>query len=125
MTHDTRAILRLLADGHAPEDLPRLLPGLAPADLRRAAQEALASIDAAPRVETRDERIARLRRTHPRAYAPWTEEEDASLLRRFDEGARSSDLSKELGRPLNAIRVRLEKWLGPSWKRRGAAPEDP
>ena len=40
------------------------------------------------RLETRDERIARVRRTWARAFEPWSEDEDARLLRRYDEGAR-------------------------------------
>lgn len=118
----TRAILRLLAEGTPLDRLLAERPDLTTEDLRRAAAEALAALDH-PRPETREERIRRLREKHARAFEPWSEDEDAHLLRRFDEGARLADLSREMHRPPNAIRIRLEKWLGPAWRTRGAAPE--
>ena len=117
----TRAILRLLAEGMPPERLLAERPDLTPDDLRRAAAEALAALEH-PRPETREERIARLRETHARAFEPWSEDEDAHLLRRWDEGARLADLARETQRPPNAVRIRLERWLGPSWRSRSVEP---
>lgn len=118
-----RELLTLLARGHTLEEALYLRPDWPRDDLSRAATQALAALGDAPaRVETRAERVARVRRTHPRAFEPWTEDEDARLLRRFDEGARVADLARELGRPPGAVRMRLERWLGPSWRDRGAGP---
>ena len=111
-----RLLLRLLAEGQPLEEASR---ELTPEGVRAAAKLALDALKTRPRVESRAERIARLREKHPRAYEPWSEDEDAHLLRRFDEGARVADLSRELMRQPNAIRARLERWLGPSWKERG------
>jgi hypothetical protein len=116
-----RDVLRLLAEGVPPERLLQERPDLTREDVRRAAAEALAALESPPS-ETRGQRIARIRETHARAFEPWSEDEDAHLLRRFDEGARLADLSREMLRPPNAIRIRLEKWLGPSWRTRGAGP---
>lgn len=117
----TRDVLRLLAGGVPPDRLLRERPGLTLEDVRRAAAEALAALDHPP-PETREQRIARIRERHARAFEPWSEDEDAHLLRRFDEGARLGELAREMMRPPNAIRIRLEKWLGPSWKARGTGP---
>jgi hypothetical protein len=113
----TRSILRRLAEGKAEE----VLRDVDPEALKRAAAEALAAIDHPP-PETREQRITRIREKHPRAFEPWSEDEDAHLLRRFDEGTQPADLAREMHRPPNAIRLRLEKWLGPSWRTRGAGP---
>lgn len=114
----TRTILTLLSEGRSTDAILSQRPELGPADIARAAAHALAALDgAAPsRVESRNERIARMRQTHPRAYAPWTEEEDARLLFRFNEGLSVAEIARALGRQPNAIRLRLEKWLGTEWR---------
>ena len=117
----TRALLRLLAEGASVERLLKDHPDLTPEDVRRAAAEALAALERQGG-GSRAERIARMREKHPRAYEPWSEDEDAHLLRRWDEGTRVADLARETMRPPNAIRARLEKWLGPSWRARHAGP---
>lgn len=117
----TRDVLRLLAGGVPPDRLLHERPGLTLEDVRRAAAEALAALDH-PAPESREQRIRRIRETHARAFEPWSEDEDAHLLRRHDEGARLAELSREMLRPPNAVRIRLEKWLGPAWRTRGAAP---
>lgn len=121
MDHEERhrTILFLLSEGRTTKEILQMHPDLRPEDVMAAAARGLEAMEAAPRVESRAERVARVRERHPRAFEPWSEEEDARLLRRFDEGAKAADLAKELGRPPNAVRIRLEKWLGPSWKKRG------
>lgn len=145
MTDDTHlAILSLLAEGH---DIPAILhqhPTLTRDDIQAAAALALTTLESGPRVETaasgasedhdahtcphvivrvetRAERIQRLQQTHARAYAPWTDEEDARLVQRWDEGARISELARELGRQPGALRQRLERHLGPKWRDRPRA----
>lgn len=117
----TRHILRMLSEGRTQEEVLRLRPELTKEDLAAAAAAALEAMEGAKerRGESRQERVARLRQTHPRAYEPWTDEEDARLLRRHDEGARIAELAREMGRPPAAVRARLDRWLGPSWRTRG------
>lgn len=108
----TRAILYLLYDGLDPDDILALHPTLTRDDVSRAAGEGLAALECreAPRVETREERIARLRVTSPRAYEPWRPEEDRTLLELAGQDRTVRQLAAELGRPRGAIVRRLEKW---------------
>lgn len=121
----SRAILSLIAQGHDVPDILAQHATLTPEDVQAAAAEALRTLEEGPRVETRAERIERLRQRWPNAYAPWTDDEDARLVQRWDEGARLAPLSRELGRPPGAIRARLERHLGPRWheRHRATAPD--
>ncbi|GAB2820923.1 hypothetical protein GCM10022221_18590 [Actinocorallia aurea] len=53
--------------------------------------------------------VAALRTRYPKAYFPWTQEEDARLLGRLGEGAQIEALCAELGRGRNAVLARLVK----------------
>lgn len=114
-----RAILYLLYEGHDVPEILDLHPTLTRDDVARAAGEGLAALEgaAAPRVETREERVARVRQTHPNAFAPWSPDEDRRLREEFDAGAGVAALARAFGRPSGAIRMRLEK-LGVPPRRR-------
>jgi ATP-dependent DNA helicase PIF1 len=58
------------------------------------------------------EKIAKMRETHPRAYMPWTDEDDATLKTEFQNGADIKALSKKLGRHEGSITMRLQKHFG-------------
>ncbi|MEA3202104.1 MAG: hypothetical protein QOE90_3532 [Thermoplasmata archaeon] len=107
----SRAILYLLYEGHTHEEILALHPTLTRDDIARAAGEGLAALETQglARVESRAERIARLRVTHPNAYAPWSAEEDARLLALAAEDRTIRQMAAELGRHAGAIRARLEK----------------
>lgn len=120
----TRVILELMAEGRTSDDVLRMRPYLTPQDVTRAARDALVAITAGPRTETRAERVERVRKMHPRAFEPWSDDEDGQVLRRFDEGGKIAAIARETGRPPGAIRTRLEKWLGPSWRERRIGPAD-
>lgn len=111
----TRAILYLLSEGRSPRAIVQANPGLSMLDVQAAAAEGLAALEA-PRVETRDERIARVRMTHPHAFEPWSAQDDAYLKEEFAAGATIAALGRAFGRPPGAIRARLEK-LGVAWRR--------
>ncbi len=58
--------------------------------------------------------VEEIRRSHQRAYEPWTSEEELQLKEMHREGRSAADLAKHFGRKPNAIRLRLEKLgLGP------------
>lgn len=107
----SRAILYLLYEGRAADEIFQMHPNLTAFDLARAAGEGLRALEeeAKLRVETRDERIARIRQRHPRAFLPWSEEEDARLALRWQEGASVAELMRALARPRGAITMRIEK----------------
>lgn len=121
-----RAILALVRDGRGLYEILQAHPEWTGADVRAAAEAALRALDGQPaagaRIETRQQRIERLRQRCPKAYAPWDAEEDALLVRRWIEGSKVAHLARELGRQPNAVRARLEKRLGPNWKEVRALP---
>ena len=112
-TDTTRAILSLLAEGLDVADILRQHKALSELDVQQAAGEALAALELG---ESREARIARVRRTHPRAFMPWERGEDARLMEAFAHGAPLAHIARELQRPPGAIRARLERQLGSDWR---------
>ena len=55
------------------------------------------------------EKLAALREKHPRAYTPWSDEDDTALKAEFAKDENQQKLSKKLGRQPSAIRARLIK----------------
>lgn len=53
--------------------------------------------------------VQEIRKRYPKAYAPWTDEEDNELLKKYKIGISSRELAKIFGRQAGAIRSRLEK----------------
>ena len=55
------------------------------------------------------ERMAEIRKKHPNAYLPWSQDEDDALVLRFKAGATQEELVKDFGRQPGSIQMRLEK----------------
>ena len=53
-----------------------------------------------------------MRKTHPNAYKPWENADDALLKQEFQNGKNIKELSKALGRHEGSIKMRLEKHFG-------------
>ncbi len=58
------------------------------------------------------EKIAKMRETHPNAYKPWLDTDDATLKQDFQNGISVKDLSQKLGRHEGSIIMRLQKHFG-------------
>jgi len=58
------------------------------------------------------EKIAKMRETHPNAYKPWTAQDDAALKTGFVNGETLKSLSGQLGRHEGSIKIRLQKHFG-------------
>lgn len=58
------------------------------------------------------EKIAKMRETYPNAYRPWSTDDDAKLMEKFQLGANIEKLSQELGRHEGSIKMRLQKHFG-------------
>lgn len=58
------------------------------------------------------DKIAKMRETHPNAYRPWTNEQDALLKEKFQNGSNLAQLSDLLGRHERSILMRLQKHFG-------------
>lgn len=59
-----------------------------------------------------NEKIAKMRETHPRAYMPWEKSEDEDLKLGFTNGETIKQLSNKLGRHEGSITMRLQKHFG-------------
>ena len=56
-----------------------------------------------------DERLKEIKKSYPRAYESWNEEEERELEQLFKSGLKPSEISKKLKRQPNAIRSRLRR----------------
>ena len=56
-----------------------------------------------------ERRLAELREKHPRAYEPWSDEEDARLMQLVDAGTDVKEIATTLERQRTAITSRIEK----------------
>jgi hypothetical protein len=116
LSEKSRAILEAIAAGHTYEQI--LVQELAWTyhDIFHAAAEAIEVADQPGGTgKTYEDRMAEIRRAHPKAYQPWTSEEDTRLSERFRSGASINDLAREFQRQPSAIRSRLAKLnLSPS-----------
>lgn len=59
-----------------------------------------------------NEKIAKMRETHPKAYMPWEKADDELLKQEFQNGVRVKKLSTLLGRHEGSIVMRLKKHFG-------------
>jgi ATP-dependent exoDNAse (exonuclease V) alpha subunit len=62
--------------------------------------------------ESWQEKIEKMRETHPNAYRPWTNEQDALLKQEFQNGVALEELSVRLGRHERSVLMRLQKHFG-------------
>lgn len=121
-------ILGLIAEGRSYEQILQRHPTLTYFDIFAAAREALDRLQAGatkpsapqpphsepPDFEAPPEKrlplhIERARKTHRRAWARWTRDEDAQLTTLFQQGAARSEIEQQLGRQPGAITGRLLK----------------
>ncbi len=58
------------------------------------------------------EKIAKMRETHPNAYMPWEDKDDAVLKQDFQNGENVKTIAKHLGRHEGSIKARLKKHFG-------------
>src|SRR6266516_5478652 len=69
-------------------------------------------------------RVEEIRRQHPNAYTPWTDDADAALLAAHRAGHDVATLADTFGRQPSAIRVRLNR-LGAEAAELPSPPADP
>lgn len=106
LTSKSIAILSLIADGHSYAQIVDGHPDITYRDIFAAAEEAL-------RLNETDsdyhQRMAVIKRKHPRAYEKWSDEEDDELRSLFKRGVGSSEAAEHFGRQPSAISSRLNK----------------
>ncbi len=58
------------------------------------------------------DKIEKMRETHPNAYKPWGTHDDSELKQAFQNGESVANMSKQFGRHEGSIRARLHKHFG-------------
>lgn len=101
------AILKLIAAGHSYEQVLATDPALTYLDIFAAAREALAVAGQANSAYAR--RLAAMRERYPRAYTPWSCDEDQQLRELVAAGHSVDAISARLQRPPSAIRSRMQR----------------
>ena len=114
----SKEILRLIALGHSHDQVVSSIEGITYYDVMFAAQEAL-DRDNRPRPtpihprlaeqERKQASLAKIRAVHPRAYEPWTSDEEAQLRKLHAEMADIAQISTRLGRGSGGVTSRLQK----------------
>jgi DNA-binding NarL/FixJ family response regulator len=101
------AVLKLISEGHSYEQILSLHKNLTYLDIFGAAREALDLVEATS--ATSQQRLAHVRKVHPRAYEKWTDEEDEQLEQLVRSGCPVDDIATQLQRQPSAIRSRMRK----------------
>lgn len=67
-----------------------------------------------PEKPTWTDRLEKMRQKYPNAYKPWTDADDAKLIKLFGTGQsiKLGELTKQLGRQPGSIKMRLQKHFG-------------
>lgn len=82
------------------------------AHLAKQVDEVIKLAEKKPKAGSWNDKIAKMRETHPKAYMPWEDIDDDMLKQEFQQGASLADLSKLLGRHEGSIKMRLQKHFG-------------
>ena len=106
LTEKSVKVLSLIADGFSYGQIVDGHPGITYRDIFDAAKEALCLNGASWDYE---EHMAAIRKNHPRAYEPWTEDEEARLSGLRDQEVSLDEIAVRLQRQPSAVRSRLEK----------------
>lgn len=103
-------LLELIARGHTYEQILRLSPGCTVMDIAIAAREILDHVrDKGVTTRNQPQRYAEMRMHAPRAYLPWTADEEQELLSLFDGHAPVNVIALKLARRPTAVTQRLKK----------------
>jgi DNA repair ATPase RecN len=115
-TPGTLMVLEAIADGYTYDRILSMHPNLTYLDIFAAAREALRILTANPNA-TQTQRAAKAvgkslseyRKTDPRAYEKWTQEEENALIQLMDMGHTVRHAAELLQRKPSALQSRLEK----------------
>lgn len=99
-------ILTLISQGHTYEQILGMNSNYTYMDIFAAAKEAL---ELSNRKVSKDAGIQKIREQYPRAYEPWTQEEENQLITLYHEGRSTNEISEIMERQPGAIRSRIEK----------------
>lgn len=100
----------MIADGHRYEQILEHYPDLTYLDIFDAAAEAIGRTDGASppaRSAAWENRMAEIKRRHPRAYEKWDESEEETVRSLFAAKTPVREIAAQLQRQPGAIRARL------------------
>lgn len=100
------SILSLIAEGHSYSQIVDGHPDISYLDIFAAAEEALRANESPT---TYQERLEAIKRKYPRAYEPWTTDDDAALAEMSRRNQSVTEMSARFKRQPSAIRSRLAK----------------
>ncbi|HZK82812.1 MAG TPA: DUF433 domain-containing protein [Humisphaera sp.] len=108
LSSKTIAVLEMIAAGCSYEQILAAYPDLTYLDIFRAATEAL---DKMSQQEANHPayQVAEIRKSYPRAYEKWTDNEDRRLRELIDGGLTVARIARRLQRQRGAIRSRIRK----------------
>jgi hypothetical protein len=106
----SRAILELIAEGYSYDQILQKISNVKYLDIFQAAAAALEVAEQFKSGSSYEQRMAEIRRGHPRAYEKWSDEEDATLKKLFRSGSNAKEIAGKLKRQPSAIRSRLAKF---------------
>lgn len=109
LSEKSQAILQAIARGHTYEQIWVQELAWTYHDIFQAAAEALGSASERTGNTGYEERMTEIRSAHPKAYQPWTNEDDSRLKTAHQAGASIDTLAQQFQRQPNAIRSRLAK----------------
>lgn len=115
LSNNAKQVLQFISQGYSYEQILARNPTLSYLDIFSSDQEVLDLIGTAYLPEKKPAPpLEDIRRTYPRAYAPWNEEEDAELQGQVERGDDITAIAFHLGRQPSAIRSRIRKLGLPS-----------
>jgi hypothetical protein len=105
LSRTAATVLTMIAEGHSYEQILAAHPALTYLDIFRAAREALDA--ATDRAGSAAEKLAEIRKQHPRAYENWTAEEEGRLRDLAQAGKTPKEIAVALQRQVSAIQSRM------------------
>jgi len=99
-------VLQCIAMRHTYDQILSENPDLTHQDIYSAASEVLAAL---AKLSMPPTHYREIRAEHPRAYLPWSQDEDSDLRGSFSQGSSIKELAAKLQRKEGAIKSRLVK----------------
>lgn len=106
LSKKSAAVLSLIASGFSYAQIVDGHPDITYFDVFHAAEEALTLLETPTDYQSR---IARIKEAHPRAYEPWSAEEEESLRTLHRNGVSPREIALRLHRQPGAISSRMAK----------------
>jgi hypothetical protein len=106
LSHKSATTLGLIAEGHSYNQIVDGHPGISYLDIFKAAEEALRLLESGGDYQ---ERLAAVKQRHPRAYEPWSTEEEGELRALYQSGKAIVAIAQALQRQPSAVESRLTR----------------